>query len=79
MRTSSDVGVGSYVGGSRTNNDPRRRCAVDRKAVDPLPPGGRVPRIQGVGGRNSAWVILLVHDAISVEFRWKEDIVRFKP
>ena len=37
------------------------------KAVEPLPPGCRVPGVQGGGERKPWWVKFFVDDAISVE------------
>lgn len=46
--------------------------------MEPLPPGFRVPRVQGVGKRDYAWIICLKDGAIYVEVRWREDGGRCK-
>ena len=48
------------------------------KAVEPLPPGCRVPTVQGRGKIDPAWVVFFVDDAISVDVQWKEDGARCK-
>ena len=48
------------------------------KAVELLPPGFRVPRVQGVGKRHYSWIICLEDDAIYVEVQWREDGARCK-
>jgi len=37
------------------------------KALELLPPGYRVPRMQGGGQRDPAWVIFFVYNVITVE------------
>lgn len=51
--------------------------AVTGKAVDLLPPGCRVPSVQGGGERNPARVILFVDDVLSVENQWREAGARY--
>ena len=48
------------------------------KAVEPLSPESRVPKVQGGGERGPAWVIFFVDDAISVEVQWRKDGARCK-
>ena len=59
-------GVTSHVGVAGTTG----------KAVELLPPGCSVPRVQGGGERDPAWVIFCVGDAISVEVYRREDGAR---
>lgn len=46
------------------------------KTFEPLPPGCRLPKVQGVCDRDLAWVIFFMDNAISVEVQWREDGVR---
>ena len=48
------------------------------KAVEPLSPGCRVPKVQGGGERDLAWIIFFVDDAILVEVQWRKDGARWQ-
>lgn len=67
------VCVGKNVGGSGRNDVPRRYYGIDGKGHQPLPPGRRVPRVQGNRERNPKWVAFFVDDAISLDVQWKDD------
>lgn len=44
-----------------------------RKVVEPLPPGWRIPKVEGGGKREPVWIRFFMDDAISMEFQWRKN------
>ena len=72
-RSGDDEGVCEYIGGSERRGQPRGRGVICGEGCGAVASGDRVPRMQGEGERDPAWVIFFVYDAITVEVQSRKD------